>query len=190
MRVVINPGHAVTSPGAQGERINEAEVVQAVARALVALSGDGITYEGKRQEGKDLAGLLYALRANKPDVVLSLHLNAPSMKLHRADIYWYLSDPNRERARQSHRLAGLIATEAMSDDHHFAETAVVKTAPYARGNDPDFTPGILVDTASKAIVLVELAFITDKHSEAFFMTPEGQQKAARALDTAVRKWAK
>ena len=74
MRIVINPGHSEQyDPGAvAADGLTEAWVVTQIARQMGALGG----YELKRQ-GRLLLPMLLGLRVNKPDLLVSLHCNAP-----------------------------------------------------------------------------------------------------------------
>ncbi len=184
MRIVVNPGHgkdpgAVTSSG-----LKEAEVVQDVVKRLCALG----PYEPKRQ-GNALIDLLSALWRNKPDVLLSVHCNSPSKHLHRCEAFVWREEPDRAILAESDRLARLICKEAIGS---FAETAQVSYFPIMRDNGTGrprpLTPGIVKGTATRAIVLVELGYMSDPHVEAAMRTEAWRQRAAEALDRALRAW--
>ena len=194
MRVVVNPGHSVTDPGAIGPTgLTEAEVVQKVARCLVALSGDGIGYEPKRQPPgkKGLGILLQTLQANPPQLLLSLHCNAhlwrPGKCIHEAQFYWWSEDPDMWRRGRSLKLAFELVVAAR--EGRLAEKAKTVGAPYSRqsgGGVVSFTPAILRKTATLAVSLAELGFITDPHAEKAMRTVEWQGRAACALDAGIR----
>jgi len=194
MRVVVNPGHSTSDPGAIGPTgLTEAEVVQRVARCLVALSGDGVGYEPKRQPPgkKGLGILLETLRANPPQLLLSLHCNAhawrPGKCIHEAQFYWWRDDPDIWRRGRSLKLAMCLSVAAQ--EGRLAEKAKTVSSPYSRqsgGGVVSFVPAILRKTATLAPSLAELSFITDPHAEAAMRTVEWQGRAACALDDGIR----
>ena len=187
MRIVINPGHSrYFDPGALGPTgLREADVVREVAIALVALGGEGVTYEPKRQPclPGGLSILLAALRRNPPNLLVSLHCDAATHPpcIHQSRIVYRSDDPISDRRGASWRLACTIVERASL----YAQTSRTMAAPYQRDGRP-FTPGILVNTASQAAVLVELGFITDPHVEAAMRTTWWLSRAATALDSAIR----
>jgi N-acetylmuramoyl-L-alanine amidase len=191
MRVVVNPGHSTTDPGAIGPTgLTEAEVVRAVAQRLVALSDSRLGYEPKRQAGTGtgLSVLLKTLCLNPPDLLVSIHCNAGSRTLDECHVYWWREDSDARRRLDSSRLAGLIAIQVEAPEHRIAKRGRVLSAPYARADDPHFVPGILRYTAKRAVVLVELGFITNPMIETAMATDVYQQHAAEALDAAIREW--
>ena len=193
-RVVVNPGHSISDPGAIGRTgLTEAEVAQKVARCLVALSGDGVGYEPKRQPPgkKGLGILLETLRANPPQLLLSLHCNAhewrPGKCIHEARFYWWSEDPDMWRRGRSLKLGFELVVAAR--EGRMAAQAKTVSAPYARvwkGETMQFLPAILRQTATVAVSLAELGFITDPHVETAMRTVEWQGRAACALDAWIR----
>jgi N-acetylmuramoyl-L-alanine amidase len=183
MRIVINPGHSEQyDPGAvAADGLTEAWVVTQIARQMGALGG----YELKRQ-GRLLLPMLLGLRVNKPDLLVSLHCNAPSRNLHECHAYWWRQEPDLAVHRESERLATIIAGRAQGT---FAEWGLVKTFPIVRENGRLLTPGVLVRTAKRAAVLVELGFISDPHVAAAMRTANWQGRVVCALDAAIREWA-
>lgn len=172
-RVVLNPGHdGVLDKGAPayGGLTTEAAVNGMAARALLACDRDelprGWHLEAKRQPPVPggLALLLATLRANRPDVLVSLHCDAhpggwqPGRCIHRATVYWWPDDPDRSRAWRSRRLADAIRAEC-----RFAEHAKVATTPIARAGGRSLTPGVLRGCARLAAVLLEMGFVSDPH---------------------------
>jgi N-acetylmuramoyl-L-alanine amidase len=186
VRVVINPGHGWLDPGAVGPTgLREQDVVRQVAIAVCACSGDGLEYEPKRQGKLGLFTLTRALRKNAPAVVVSLHCDAGTDHLHQSRITWWEGDPDGVRRQASARLANAIARTSGA----YCESAKVVAAPYARSDKgKPFTPGILVNTATRATVLVELGFISDPHTEAAMRTGAWVNRAAAALDASLREW--
>ena len=190
MRIVVNPGHEdIRDKGTRGPTgLREAVVVREVVRAMVALGDGAVTYEPKRQSVLGLWTLTRALRRNLPDILVSVHCDSGNACLHEARVVWWDDDPGRERRLGSELLAGEIVLQAVL----FAENARQMLAPYAsaaRGGRP-FTPGVLVNTAKRAAVLVELGFISDAHVEAEMKTSWWVARAAAALDAAVRSYVK
>ena len=185
MRVVIQVGHQPHG-GAQGTDVNEAEINRAVAEQLKPLADTAVTYEFKRQQGMNLLAVIKALEARKPDIVVSLHCDAGSTNRHQASVYFWTADPSAWRASCSHTLATLLAQTAQTQ--HVAETAVVRSAPYAREGNPHFVPGILRNTAKTAAVLFEMGFVTDPHTEHAMLTLAWQRNTATAIDLAIRQF--
>jgi len=194
MRIVINPGHEQIrdkgAPGAAG--VPEATVNREVARALCALSDAAITYEAKRQSIVGLSTLTWALHRNPPDVLISLHCNAAKHHppcIHQARIYWWADDPDRKRRTCSLGLASAIREHS---EGLMAEQAVLCEAPYLHlypnGTKKLKTPGILVNTAKLAAVLVEMLFISDIHAALAANTPHWVGRTASALDSGIRQW--
>ena len=184
MRVVINPGHdGLRDRGAHGlGGLNESEVVQDVAAMMRDLGG----YECKRQGILGLWTLTRALKKNPPDVLVSLHANAGTSKRHEAHFYYNDGDEDGSRRHASFGLASTFTANCS-----FAEEAKVYSAPYAReGRSKPYTPGILRDTATRAVVLVELGFISDPHVEAEMATAEWRVRAANDLHNTLQAWAK
>ena len=191
MRVVINAGHEDLrdrgAPGAAG--IPEATINRNVARALCALSDDALTYEPKRQSILGLWTLTRALKANPPDVLVSLHCNAAKHHppcIHEGQVYYWASDPDSERRAGSLGLASALQehTEGL-----MSERVTIRTAPYNRDGKL-FTPGILVHTAKLAAVLAEMLFLSDIHAALAANTPGWVARTASALDNGIRQWAR
>ena len=197
MIVAVNPGHSDSDPGAIGPTgLTEAAVTLHVAHALLPRGDDGVRYVGRRQKPGRLGRwrLCRSLRSDHPELVLSLHCDwhdYPKIGcLHEARIFYREDDPETGRRAQSARLAEAVVARAQVTPR-FAERAVVKTAPYARKTrlgTRQYTPGILIDTARLAIVLVEMGFITDPHVEEAMRTTAWVRRAAASLDGAVRDW--
>lgn len=188
MRIVINPGHhSWADRGVMGPSgLRESDVVRSVAIVMQQLD----TYEFKRQNAIGLISLLWALRRNPPDVLLSLHCNsAPKLWktsadcIHEARHYFWRDDSSLRRRAESEALALSLR------DHSgmFAENATVRSAPYNR-DGKDFTPGILVNTATLAVVLVELGFIHDPHVESAMRSPQWIERAANGVHVALQAW--
>lgn len=191
MRVVLEVGHGGSKeswdPGAVVDGVQEARVVQAVAQHLSALSGSGVTYDPKRRPtATGLALLLHTIALNPPEAVVSLHCDssATDPKIHRATVYYWLGDHDVKRRHRSVDLAKRMAAELES--HQVASSVSIVSAPYAHGTDAEFTPGIL--RVGKAAVLIELGYLSDVHTRAQMITPAWQEKAAVAIDAAVRDW--
>ena len=191
MRVVINPGHESIrdkgAPGAAG--VPEATVNREVTRALCALSDAAITYEPKGQSVAGLWTLTRALRANPPDVLVSLHCNAARKHppcIHEGQVYYWIGDPNSER--RSHSL-GLASAIREHSEGLMSERVTIRAAPYNRDGKL-FLPGILNGTAKRAAVLVEMGFISDRHVAEAMNTARWVARTASALDVAIRQWAR
>lgn len=194
MRIVVNPGHSVSDPGAPGpDGLSEAHVVQQVAAVMAALG-----YETKRQPAgaKGLGVLLGALHANPPDVLVSLHCNGYEWKaghcIHECHVYYWTEDPDRARWAASRALAGTMAAVSMGHDG-FASHGLAKCAPILRcrpdGSTYELLPGVLRKCATRAAVLVELGFVSDPHVAAAMRTPAWIDRTAHALDRAIKSWA-
>lgn len=185
MRIVIEPGHdGVYDPGAVVEGVREADIVREVARRLAALSGDGLTYELKRRPPR--AGGLAVLRAtlarNPPDVIVSLHCDSSKEDPHRhlARVYYW------PELAGSAALAESIA-EAATGESGFAEHAATVRAPWDRNGKPYTYP--LLRLGRRASVLVELGYLSDRHTRARMPDPAWQRRAAVRIDKATRRWA-
>ena len=70
-----------------------------------------------------------------------------------------------------------------------AQRAVICQAPYMH-NGKLFLPGILVHTATRAVVLVEMGFVSDVHVAEAMNTATWVARTASALDAGIRQWAK
>jgi len=190
-RVVINAGHEDLrdrgAPGAAG--VPEATIYQNVARALCALSDAALTYEPKGQSVLGLWTLTRALRANPPDVLVSLHCNAAKHHppcIHEGQIYYWIGDPDTERRTCSLGLASAIREHS---EGLMSERVTIRAAPYNR-DGKIFLPGILENTAKRAAVLVEMLFISDIHAALAANTPAWVGRTAAALDNGIRQWVK
>ena len=188
MRVVLNAGHDGLrdrgAPGALG--VPEATITRNVAVALCALSDDVLTYEPKRQSIVGLWTLTRTLHANPPDVLVSLHCDAAHHPpcIHEARIFHWVSDPNYERRTLSLGLASAICEHA---EGLMSQRVTIRTAPYLR-DGKQFTPGILVNTATQAVVLVEMGFVSDVHTAAEMNKPAWVARTAAGLDAGIRQW--
>ncbi|HUW12905.1 MAG TPA: N-acetylmuramoyl-L-alanine amidase [Anaerolineae bacterium] len=186
MRIVIERGHSPYDPGAIGPTgLTEFEVVRAVAQRMGAMG-----YEVKGRDRK-LSTLLWQLRWNKPDVVVSLHCNAPSKTVHRCDVYLWREESDSIILQQSTALATLIAEKAQGK---FAEAGAIRWFPILRNNKygeiEKFTPGIVRGTAKVAAVVVEMGFLSDKHTEAAMRTESWRDRAALAIHEGIEAWVK
>lgn len=188
LQVVVEPGHGGKDPGAVGHTTTERDVVTAVAQSLAGhFSGAAVTYILKRRNFFPdlLRGLLRWIRRRRPPVVLSLHCDSAPGEHHRATVRWWAQDPDSRREALSRGLAALIANELQRQS--VATSAGAVSCPYERDGRP-YTPGVLINTARDAAVLVELGFISDVHVEATMITPGWVQRAASALDTGIRSY--
>jgi len=177
MRIVVNPGHSDYEPGALGPNgLTEASVNQQVAIRLRDMG-----YECKRQ-GRFLSALTVGLRANKPDVLVSLHCNAGTTNRHECLVFYWLDDPDGRKRDLSHRLAAVIADHARG---RFAEMAQPAVFPVWR-DDKWFTPGIVKGTFKRAGVVVEMGFISDPHVETAMRQSSWADRAAQAIDAGIR----
>jgi len=70
-----------------------------------------------------------------------------------------------------------------------SQRVVICPAPYMH-NGKLFTPGILVNTAKRAAVLVEMGFVSDIHVAEAMNTIGWVARTATALDAGIRQWAK
>lgn len=182
MRVCIEPGHSTSDPGAVVEGIREADIVQAVAKRLVALSGDGIAYEPKRRPAvsNGFSLLIATLRNNPPDVIVSLHCDSSARDPQKHICRVYHADRG-----DSKRLATALAFAARST---ISEHSAVVKAPWDRAGKPYTYP--LLRIGKRASCLVELGYLSDVHAREAMQTEAWQAKAARVLDLAIRGWAK
>ena len=180
IRVVVNPGHdGIRDKGARGPTgLREADVVRRVAQAMRGMD----EYEFKRQNVFGLWTLLFALRRNPADVVVSLHCDAGSTDLHEARMFWWRDDPDLDRAERSHQLARSLRDYAM-----YSQSALVLTAPYMRGRRR-FTPGVLCGTSTEAAIIAELGFISDPHVEAAMRTRHWVERAANGVHLGIYAW--
>jgi len=192
MLVIVEAGHLPGSDsGATGGPLppTEAIVSGQIARALAALSGNGVSYAPKRRYGRNDGGLVrwlndYRLRARKGtvDVMLSIHLDSAGPTRRGLAAYYWRNDPDLARCIASHNLALCISDCAAGR---------VLRAPYlrrtARGDVP-FTPGVLVRTAKIACCLIEVENIANPQCEAEMMATEWAGKRAAVIDCGVRRW--
>jgi len=191
LRVVINPGHGPRGgdPGAGREGVWEADIVRAIALEMKKLpTPKGVRIEYKRQpkQGKDglsaLGILCQTLRRNKPDVLISLHLNSTREKETRAS-YCLIIRPAPERVPHkvwvnSGLLANLVSVE-------------LSAAGLFKGCQRwDRGLAILRRTAKSAAVLVELGFINNPSQRAKMLTSTWRKQVARAILKAVGEYAK
>ena len=188
-RVVINAGHEDLrdrgAPGAAG--VPEATINRNVARALCAYSDELIQYEPKRQSILGLWTVTRALKANPPDVLVSLHCNAAKHHppcIHECRVYWLTDDRCSERRADS---LGLASSICQHSEGLMSQRAVICPAPYMH-NGKLFTPGILVNTAKRAAVLVEMGFVSDIHVAEAMNTIGWVARTATALDAGIRQW--
>ncbi len=190
MLIAVEAGHLPgEDPGAVGGPLppTEAVVTGQIARALAALSGSGVIYAPKRRPPKLLGGLGRMLhewrtRRAKFDVVISLHMDSAGETQRGLTAYYWGADPDGRRALLSHDLAQCIADCA---------SGRIKAAPYLRRTkkgDVWFTPGILVNTASQASVLVEVDNIANPAVEAETMATTWAGRRAVMVDCGVRRW--
>jgi len=194
VRFVLNAGHdGIRDKGAPGALgVPEATINRDVVLAMCGLSDEALTYEPKRQGILGLWTLTRALRANPPDVLVSLHCNAAKHHppcIHEARIYWWADDPDRERRTRSLGLASAIRehSEGLMSEH-----AVLCEVPYLHlypdGTKKPKTPGILVNTAKSAAVLVEMGFISDRCVAGAMNNSWWVGRTASALDAGIRQW--
>jgi len=189
MRIVLNPGHSTSDPGAVGPTgLTEAWVVRQVVQKMLPLG----EYEPKRQPAgsRGLGILLLALMANPPDVLVSVHCNAAGGNAGRtaddARIYAWAQDADNDRASASLALSRAIT---QTFDGLDGAEAQARVAPYLRqdreGKSYSYTPAILRRTARRAVVLVELNFISNPAIEARMRDPSWHDLAAHALDAGI-----
>ena len=185
MRVVIERGHGPYDSGAVGPTgLTEFEVTQALCKRLRDMG-----YEVKGRD-KLLSVLLWALRLNKPDVVVSIHCNAGSKTRHECQVYHWRYEPNVEVYMQSQALANAIADRARG---FFAEKASVQWFPVLVQGKHGLerrTPGIVKGTAKLAAVVVETGFISCPHTEEAMRTESWRDRAALAIHEGIQDWRK
>jgi N-acetylmuramoyl-L-alanine amidase len=184
VRVVINPGHALNAPGAQGPHINEAEVTGPVGRRIVEHSDHRVSYEWVRQRGTGLGDVQRDLQANSPPITLSIHFDSGSTDSRAVKVIYRGNDPDPVRRANAQRLGESLGA-ALVQGGPYDEYAVIGIPdPRVRHS----RLAILQDTATGAAVLVEAGFITNPAIEAFARTQEGQQWIADALDQGIRSY--
>jgi N-acetylmuramoyl-L-alanine amidase len=163
------------------EGVREADIAQAVARQLVALSDERIRYEPKRRPPR--AGGLSVLRAtlerSPPPVIISLHCDSSEHDPHRhicRSYYW-------PALPQSAALAETIAEVGKG---RIAEESETVKAPWDRNGKPYTYP--LLKVGTRASVLIELGYLSDVHTRRAMVTRAWQKRAAAAIDEAIRRW--
>jgi N-acetylmuramoyl-L-alanine amidase len=183
MRIVIERGHGPHDPGAIGPTgLTEYEVTKNVCRRLGYLD-----YEVKGRDRK-LSTLLWQLRFNRPDVLVSIHCNAGSLTKHECHVYHWRDEPNVPKLQNSMALASSIANRALG---RYAENAGVFWFPMLRQvkrKSKKFTPGLMKWTAKLAAVTVELGFISDGHVEARMKTELWRESAALGVHLGIQDW--
>jgi N-acetylmuramoyl-L-alanine amidase len=185
VRVVINPGHALNAPGAQGQHINEAQVTGPIGDLMPPHSDNRVRYVVSRQPDADLPGYLSQVRADPQPIFLSIHLDAPRTDRREVKAYYWSEDPDPVRRAASQQLAECVGAALGGLSAY--DTHRVVAAPYPRDGRL-VTPGVLRNTATCAAILVEAGFITNPQTEAFVRTQEGRQQIADAIHQGIQNY--
>jgi N-acetylmuramoyl-L-alanine amidase len=186
MRVFIEAGHSDRDPGAVVGGVTERSIVVEVAHRFAALSGGAVSYFAKSRPGilkGAMTAFLRSLGLSQPDVLISLHVNSSASDPHLHECIAY----HRRGRPDSEHLAHLIAEEASSGQWRFAEKSTVVVAPWNRGGKMYSYPPLRYGKV--ASVLVELGFLSDLHAREAMQRPEWWDRAAHAIDHALRRLA-
>lgn len=176
MRIFIDPGHSGRDPGAIGPTgLRESDVNWSVAKRLQALlerDHEPLLSREYPEEAVSLAEC--ARRANdaKAHCCISVHCNAFVSPEANGTETLYHPHSTRGRRLAEFVQAGLVARLSLRD----------------RGVKPRGDLAILRRTAMPA-VLVELAFISHPHEEAFLRTEDARRKSAQAIARGIEAWA-
>ena len=221
--VIIDPGHGGIDPGTRGPGgSREKTIVLAVGLALAEALSDDPGLEVHLMRDRDVLVPIWergeratALKADRPGVFISLHVNAsPGSSAVRGFESYFLADARTEHARRiaavenaSASVSGaseratadpdldFILKELRTFDHEhwsalFAEIVQAELDPVHPGPNRGVkqAPLAVLTNALMPSVLVELGYVTNRQEERLLSDPEFQGRAAESLAAAVRRF--
>ena len=213
-RVVIDPGHGGSDPGAQTAGLSESALVLDIAERLAErLRAEGVEVVLTRQGDMSLplrSRTEIANRANA-DLFLSIHANAaPEPQTRGIETYYldFASDPAaqalaaRENAvtREGMRdLAVLVESitlrNKVDESRAFAELVQARLISGVRGAHPRVqdlgvkrAPFVVLIGAGMPSVLTEISFLTNPEEAALLATDSYRDEIAEALCTSITEY--
>jgi N-acetylmuramoyl-L-alanine amidase len=214
-RIVIDPGHGGHDPGAQGDGINEAELVLDIALRLEKLlkKAAGVEVALTRRNNDFVALQERTAIANREnaDLFLSIHANANSVASARGIETYFLNFATnqtaaavaaRENATSDQTMGALqdvvkaIALNSKVDESRdfatYVQREMIDSLRPADKLVKDLgvkqAPFVVLVGASMPSVLAEISFITNPQDAKLLKTPAYRQRIAQALFDAVRKY--
>src|SRR5690606_18455258 len=187
MRVVIDPGHGGSDPGAVGPTgLKEKDVVLAIGLDLAEqLKNYGITVRLTREDDRTIALYDRPRLANniQADLLLSIHCNAfDSPQANGVEIYHsYKGDYGQKYQLEAKRVAGIVQDELVQatgmNDRGIKKKLVEKEDSPIYGLDYY----AVIRKANCPALLIEIGFITNPKEEAWLRDRDFQKKAAQAI---------
>lgn len=195
-RIVLDPGHGGRDPGAIGDRVEEKDIVLALAvRTRRRLLQYGYDVVLTRSGDEFLALSERSERANqvRADVFVSFHINAVDNAGVRGIETFALTPPGTPSTYGSRR----TTDPAKGDDYirhsmclgyEIQRQLIENTRAEDRGvRRANFA--VLRETAAPA-VLIEAGFLTNRTEERRLMSAEYQERIAAAVVEGIRRYAK
>lgn len=207
-RVVIDPGHGGHDPGAQGDSLDEAELVLDVAlrleQLLSAVPGMDVVLTRRRNEYVALEERTAIANRAGADLFLSIHANAsPNRNARGVETYFLDFAPNAEAeaiaarenagsAKTMRNLTDIVRAIALNDklDESKDFASRVQAALYAgvrKANSQAKNLGVkqapfqVLVGATMPSVLAEISFVTNEREGALLKTDKYRTQLAQAL---------
>lgn len=193
MRVVIDPGHGGSDPGAVGPTgLKEKDVVLAISLALAEqLKNYGITIRLTREDDRAVALYDRPRLANnmQADLLLSIHCNAfDSPQANGIEIFHsYKGDYGQKYQSEAKRIASIVQDELVQATG-LADRGI-KTRLVDRKDSPIYGLDYyaVIRKADCPTLLLEIGFITNPAEEALLQSTYFQQKTAWAIANGIAR---
>jgi N-acetylmuramoyl-L-alanine amidase len=214
-RIVIDPGHGGHDPGAQGNGVNEAEVVLDIAlrleKLLLNLPGTEVILTRRTDEFVSLQERTAIANREGADLFLSIHANASANTQARGIETYFLNFANnlsaaavaaRENAASGQAMGALpdyvkaIALNNKVDESRDLATEVQRAmVERLRGTNKTIkdlgvkqAPFVVLIGAAMPSVLAEISFITNAQESKLLRGAAYRQRIAEGLYNALRRY--
>ncbi|WP_051590644.1 N-acetylmuramoyl-L-alanine amidase [Flavobacterium daejeonense] len=173
INVVIDLGHGGTDFGATIKNIHEKNIVAQIAKKIKSTNKDVQLYFTRTEDQfVSLQHRVNFINELKPDLVLSIHVNA-NLEKDNSGLDFYIAERN-EYSEKSNKIAQELSSKLSEND--FIKINELKTAPYF----------ILKNTNAPAILL-ELGYLTNENDFKYLTDSNSQDKIANSISEFISK---
>lgn len=167
INVVIDVAHGGTDSGATIKGISEKQLVEQLAKKIKS-SNQNVMIHFTRNEDKTLSlqERTEIINALKPDLVLSIHINA-NRDNNKSGLELFIAQENAF-TEKSKEIAQKLNSKLTEND--FLKTNVLRTAPF-----------FLLKKANAPAIIIELGYLSNENDFKYLTDTKAQDKMANSI---------